>query len=152
MVVANRTPGTDEITDVKFSANHEWILDSANDLYSVGGDSLLQRPRLEANTLRSTSSMPRPFRSAISSLTALNCKLKLLPLTYRQGWKILSQTLTHIQGVNTPLFKRSLAKVTVSRPTRTTSGSSPWTLAQPNVTPRSSSISRHSRKIPWSGV
>ncbi|CAN9420573.1 unnamed protein product [Alternaria alternata] len=56
MVVANRTPGTDEITDVKFSANHEWILDSANDLYSVGGDSLLQRPRLEANTLRSTRS------------------------------------------------------------------------------------------------
>ena len=47
MVVANRTPGTDEITDVKFSANHEWILDSANDLYSVGGDSFVATTTLE---------------------------------------------------------------------------------------------------------
>ncbi|CAN9443643.1 unnamed protein product [Alternaria alternata] len=41
MVVANRTLGTDEITGAKFSEDHKWILNSANDLYSVGGDSFV---------------------------------------------------------------------------------------------------------------
>ncbi|CAN9458947.1 unnamed protein product [Alternaria sp. RS040] len=41
MVVANRTLGTDEITGAKFSEDHKWILNSANDLHSVGGYSFV---------------------------------------------------------------------------------------------------------------
>ena len=41
MVVANRTLGTEEITGTKFKEDYKWILDSANDLYSVGGDSFV---------------------------------------------------------------------------------------------------------------
>ncbi|CAN9207478.1 unnamed protein product [Alternaria alternata] len=41
MVVANRTLGTEEITGTKFREDYKWILDSANELYSVGGDSFV---------------------------------------------------------------------------------------------------------------
>lgn len=41
MVVANRTLGTEEMTGTRFREDYKWILDSANDLYSVGGDSFV---------------------------------------------------------------------------------------------------------------
>ncbi|CAN9444912.1 unnamed protein product [Alternaria alternata] len=41
MVVANRFLGTEEITGTKFKEDYKWILDSANDLYFVGGDSFV---------------------------------------------------------------------------------------------------------------